>query len=211
MSSILKLISNFPALIFFVLILFVFIENTKAPVCVLRSPDKDVYTLYPDATGYKAVFRNMSPQMKLEIEKYLGKPIGYGEKGTHCIYLVFREDDLLGFIHPHSEPGNYGAIEILWAYTIEGKIKDFIIQRSREPKTNEFRSEAFRNQFKDRPLTTPFVLPATNELNKKIITPVKGAEEISSIIAYSAKKVGAFREFVFRDVIEEAKKMAVKD
>ena len=203
----LKRFFNSLAILSFISILFVFIDIAKAPPCVLRSPDKDVYTLYPDATGYKAVFRDMSLQMQSEIERFLGEPLGYGEKGSHCIYLVFKEEKPIGFIHPHSESGKYGAIEMLWAYTLEGKIIDFIIQRSREPKTNELRSELFRSQFKNKMLTDPFVLPVINELNREIITPVKRAEEVSYIIAYSAIKVGAFKKFVFMDVVDEAKRI----
>lgn len=196
---------NYLSAIFFFSILFVFIDSAKAPPCVIRSPDKHVYTLYPDATNYKVIFRDVSPERQLKIERYLGNPLGYGERGAHCIYLVFKEDKPIGFIHPRSESGKYGAIEILWAYNPEGKIKDFIIQRSREPKTNELRSESFRSQFRDKSLKTPFILIPTNEINKEIMVPIKGAEEVSYIIAYSAMKVGAFMEFVFMDVINEVK------
>ena len=195
----------------FMAILFVFIDNAKAPPCVLRTPDMDVYVLYPEATGYKAVFRGVSPQIQSEIERFLGEPLGYGEKGTHCIYLVLKDDKPIGFIHPHSEPGKYGSIEILWAYTLEGKIKDFIIQRSREPKTNELRLNSFRSQFRGRSLTEPFVFPMINEINRDIIVPVKGAEEVSYIIAYSAVKVGAFRKFVFFEIINETRDTEVVD
>lgn len=187
--------------------MFVFVDRAKAPPCVLRNPDRDVYALYPEATSYRTIFRDMSLQTQLEIEKFLGEPLGYGERGVHCIYLVSKEDKPIGFIHPHSEPGKYGSIEILWAYDLEGKIRDFIIQRSREPGTNEVRSESFRSQFRGRSLTTPFVLPLTAEINTAILTPVKGAEDVSRIVAFSAIKVGAFSKFVFRDVIEEVKEI----
>ena len=170
-----------------------------AAVCVFRFPDRDVYKLYPKATNYKSVLKTIDKDAKGKIEAILGQPLDPDETEL-TFYEIYKGKELVGMIHPHAERGEYGTIEVVWAFTLNGKIIDFTIQRDREKKGKELNSPEFKKQFSGKDVSFPFVLENTREINTKLLKPVQDADIGSSAIAYGAKKTLAFYKYLFQEV-----------
>ncbi len=192
-----KIIKIIPVIVLSLAIYFPL--SSFAAVCVFRFPDRDVYKLYPKATNYKSVLKKVDKTAKGKIEALLGQSLEADETEL-TFYEIYKSKDLIGMIHPHAERGEYGTIEVVWAFAPDGKIIDFTIQRDREKKGKELNSPAFRKQFTGKDINFPFTIEKTREINSKLIKPVDGAEKGSSAIAYGAKKTLAFYKFLFQEV-----------
>ncbi|MDP3023978.1 MAG: hypothetical protein Q8O10_00395 [candidate division Zixibacteria bacterium] len=186
-------------LILTVVLAIYFPLSTFAAVCVFRFPDRDVYKLYPKATNYKSVIKKVEKETKEKCEAFLGKPLDSDETEL-TFYEIYKGKELIGMIHPHAERGEYGTIEVVWAFTLDGKIIDFTIQRDREKKGKELNGPDFRKQFGGKDLNSPFVLENTKEINTKLLKPVQEADKGSSAIAYGAKKTLTFYKYLFQEV-----------
>jgi hypothetical protein len=173
--------------------------STFAAVCVFRFPDRDVYKLYPKASNYKSVIKKIDKDAKGKIEALLGQPLDPDETEL-TFYEIYKGKEFIGMIHPHAERGEYGTIEVVWAFTRDGKITDFVIQRDREKKGKELNGSEFRKQFAGKDIESPFVLEKTRQINTKLIKPVEGADQGSSAIAFGAKKTLAFYKYLFQEV-----------
>ena len=173
--------------------------SSFAAVCVFRFPDRDVYKLYPKATNYKSVIKKIDKDAKEKCEVFLGKPLDSDETEL-TFYEIYKGKELIGMIHPHAERGEYGTIEVVWAFTLDGKIMDFVIQRDREKKGKELNGPEFRKQFSGKNIDSPFTVEKTREINSKLIKPVPDADKGSSAIAYGAKKTLAFYKYLFQEV-----------
>jgi hypothetical protein len=186
-------------LILTVVLAIYFPLSTFAAVCVFRFPDRDVYKLYPKATNYKSVLKTIDKDAKGKIEALLGRPLDPDETEL-TFYEIYKGKELIGMIHPHAERGEYGTIEVVWAFTLDGKIIDFTIQRDREKKGKELNGPDFRKQFGGKDIDSPFTVEKTKEINTKLLKPVQEADKGSSAIAYGAKKTLAFYKYLFQEV-----------
>lgn len=174
--------------LFFLVLFIVLQRNSEAALCAFRYPDRDVYILFPEATGYRSIIKTLDSEGQKKIEEFLGQPLDYDEGGEHVFYLIIKGEEIIGIIRPHAERGRYGIVEIIWAFTLDGKIIDFIIQRSRERGTKKLKTEEFHEQFRGKSLDTPFTISGTKEINTGLFRSVNKALVASSIVAYSAKK-----------------------
>jgi hypothetical protein len=95
---------------------------------------------------------------------------------------------------------------MIWAITLDGKIIDFTIQRSRERGTKKLKSEEFHKQFRGKSLNASFVIPGTREINTGLINPVKEAIVASSIVAYGAQKILLLTKYLLPEYSEESEK-----
>jgi hypothetical protein len=159
-----------------------------AALCAFRNPDRDTYKLFPEATGYRSVVKILDPEAKKDIEEFLGQPLDYDETGEITFYLVLKGEEVIGVIRPHAERGKYGIVEMVWAFTLDGRIIDFMLQRCRERGSQMVKKDEFRRQFKDKSLEDPLTLDASKKINDALLVSAQGAEKLSSIVAYSGKK-----------------------
>ena len=164
------------------------VTSSQAAMCVFRDPDRDVYIFFPEATGYRTAVVKLGKEVREKTEKYLGSRLDFDEVGEHLFYLVLKGEDVIGMIRPHAERGRYGIVEMVWAFTLDGKISDFSIQRSREKGTDKVRQEEFRRQFKHKTLKSAFTEPASKKINSKLFKVPEKSEVVSSAVAFSAKK-----------------------
>lgn len=183
-------------LILFICIFLFLINTVYSAVCVFRFPDRDVFKLFPMATNYLSETKKIDKETKSKIEKFLGQSLDPDETEL-TFFKILKGEDVIGMIHPHAERGEYGTIEVVWAFTLDGKIIDFIIQRSRERKTKELSSEEFRKQFGGKSLKDEFTIDSSKKTNDKLITPIKDAQKASDAMAYGAKKTLAFYKFLY--------------
>ncbi|HEW79345.1 MAG TPA: hypothetical protein ENH34_05205 [Phycisphaerales bacterium] len=206
---------NMAGIFLFLLLSFAFPESSGAALCAFRNPDRDVYAMFPQATGYRSVIKKLDRKARKEIEKFLGQHLDYDEGGEHTFYLILKNEDVIGVIRPHAERGKHGIVEMVWAFTLDGKIKDFEIQRSRERGTALIKSEEFRRQFRGRTLKTAFTEKKSRKINTALFTLPKNAEKVSSLIAYSAKKNLFLYKLFFpeynKQIVDASKSKGKKD
>ena len=196
--------SNITRTILFLVGMCIMTTHLQAAICAFRNPDRDVYILFPEATNYKAHYRNLDKSKRKIMEDKLGQTLDINDVGTHTFYVILKDTVPIGFIHARAEWGAYGNLEVIWALNLDGTIKDFMVQRSREKGTKEIQGEAFREQFKNKGLGDKLVLPNTKKINIQVIKPVEGYQKTSSLIAYSAYKTLMFNQVLFGAVIKDS-------
>ncbi len=170
------------------MLLSYFLESSEAAMCAFRNPDRDVYIMFPEATGYRSVIKVLDKKLKKKVEKYLGQKLDFDEIGEFTFFLVLKDEEVIGMIHPHAERGRYGIVEMVWAFTLDGKIIDYNIQRSRERGTDKVTRKEFRRQFRNKTLKAAFTETNSKKINSTLFKVSEKAEKVSSIVAYSAKK-----------------------
>ncbi len=156
-------------------------EILFAGVCVWRNPDKDIKKIFPKATGYKSIIRRYDKKEKEKIETFINKELDPDET-EFTFYLIFSNKKRIGTVLTHTEKGQYGAIEVVIGLDSLNKVQKVLIQRDREVKSKELRSENFLNQFIGKSFQDAL------EINKTI-KPIKEAEKASKAIAFSVKKM----------------------
>jgi hypothetical protein len=183
------------------------VESSQAALCAFRNPDKDVYALFPEATGYRSVIVKLDKKAQEKTEKYLGQKLDFDEVGEHTFYLILKDKDVIGMIRPHAERGRYGIVEMVWAFTINAKIKDYKIQRSRERGTDKVKSEEFRGQFRGKTLKVTFTEANSKKINSELFKVPERSERVCSVIAFSAKK----NLFLYKHFFPEYNRNTEKD
>lgn len=159
----------------------------SAGVCIWRFPDKDIKTLFPQATGYKTEVITFIKAKQEKIEDQLGAKLDDDETKFN-FYRIYNETSKIGLVLTHSVKGQYGVIEVVIG--LQSKIDTLIkspvyyvsgvlIQRDREVKSKDLKSDKFLGQF--------IGTTVKNKFDK--IKPVGGAEKSSRAIAFSVKKL----------------------
>jgi hypothetical protein len=159
----------------------IFCQLAFAGICLWRNPDKDIKKIFPQATRYQSVIRRCNKEEKKKIESLISKSLDPDES-EFTFYQIFTNKKRIGTVVTHAEKGEYGAIEVIIALDTLRKVKKVLIQRDREIKSKELRSESFLKQFEGKSFKD------TIEVGKTI-KPVKGAEKASKAIAFSVKKM----------------------
>ena len=121
-------------------------STVYAANCALRNPDRQIYEIFPDATGYRSVVALVSQETKDLVERKSGMPMRLNDLGKHTIYVVFNNKAPIGFVHARTELGQLGGIELVWAIDLDMTILGFRVQRSRENQTEFIKSPNFRDK-----------------------------------------------------------------
>lgn len=132
--------------IFLLVLTLAGVGMARAANCALRSPDRQIYDLFPDATNYRTIEASVDQKMIQVLEKILGSSISLSDMGKHAIYVAMENDIPLGIVHARSEVGKSGSVELVWAMDLDLSILDFRVQRSREKETKTIKSAAFRRR-----------------------------------------------------------------
>ena len=167
--------------------MLVAVSIARAGVCIWRFPDKDIKTLFPKATGYKTEVLTYSKEEKVKIESMLGAKLDDDETKFN-FYRTYKDTTKIGPVLTHSVKGQYGAIEVVIGLQnkfdsvgkfIGAAITNVLIQRDREVKSKDLRSDKFLGQF----------IGKTVKSKLDNIKPVAGAEKSSQAIGFSVKKL----------------------
>ncbi len=102
-----------------------------APYCSLRDPSHQIYDMYPAATGYRSVVRDINNDIQVAVDEKIPFPLLQGELGQHTLYVPVDSGDPLGYIQIRSELTEWGLAEIVWALNIQREVVDFRFQRCR--------------------------------------------------------------------------------
>ncbi len=101
------------------------------PYCALRDPSHQIYEMFPNATSYRSVVREINADVREEVGEHIPFPLFGNELGQHTIYVPLNETAPLGFVHVRSERSEWGLIEIAWALNPNLEIRNFNYQRCR--------------------------------------------------------------------------------
>jgi hypothetical protein len=122
--------------------------------CDLNDPDRDVKRLFPESTGYKALYVSIAKKggepLLREVESRLGdKFTGLYENidVPYTMYRIYKGSEIVGYIHGVNQKGHYGGIQVFLALDPEGRIKSFYLQKLTSKGAKAFRDEAFGRQF----------------------------------------------------------------
>jgi len=122
--------------------------------CDLNNPDRDVARLFPGSTGFKTV--------EVDIQKLGGDPLlarvesrmrdklhGLYESidVPYTIYVIYRNKDIIGYIHGVNQKGRFGGIQIFLVLSLELRIKTLYIQKMSGTYAGSFRQADFEGQF----------------------------------------------------------------
>lgn len=156
-------------------------SSAFAALCVWRKPDQDIKKFFPGAETYKTDYKKPSSSEKSAIEKRIGTKLD-SDESEFKFYRIMKDDKKVGTILTHLGKGQYGAIEVVVALDNSAKVKGVDIQRDREKKRAELRSDKFLGQFKGKDKDDPIK-------TGKDIKPVEGAEKSSETVAFSVRKL----------------------
>jgi hypothetical protein len=122
--------------------------------CDLNDPDRDVKRLFPESTGYKALYvaigKKGGEPLLHEIEARLGdkfKGLYENIDVPYTMYRIYKGPEIIGYIHGVNQKGHYGGIQVFLALDLEGTIKAFYLQKLTSKGAKAFRDEAFGREF----------------------------------------------------------------
>lgn len=103
----------------------------EAPYCSLRDPSHQIYDMYPTATGYRSIVREINNETQVAVGEQIPFPLLQGELGQHTLYVPVDDGNPLGYIQIRSELTEWGLAEIVWALNVKRQVVDFRFQRCR--------------------------------------------------------------------------------
>ncbi|NTS78489.1 hypothetical protein HR060_16720 [Catenovulum sp. SM1970] len=122
--------------------------------CGLRDPVSIISKLYPSFTGFRSIVRTIDAETRIQVAKELpGMPLHFGELGRHTLYVIQRNNNILGFVHVRSEQSRWGLIEVAWAITPDMKIKSYEFQRCRHTDRKMLETKLAKSLFSGKSLS----------------------------------------------------------
>ena len=109
--------------------------------CALRDPVKSIYSLFPEADGYRSSIKTVGREARSAVLAELPFLVHFNELGSHTLYVVLEKGETIGFVQARSELGDWGITEYAWGITPSGTIKSVQIQRSRDPAVRNINAE----------------------------------------------------------------------
>jgi hypothetical protein len=123
--------------------------------CDLNDPDRDVKRLFPVSTGYKTDYLSIDKIGGQELLQRVEKRLGDKFSGLYetidvpyTVYTIFKDKEIIGYIHGINQKGKYGGLQVFLAYDKEGKIADFYYQKLTSRDAAIMRSPEFATRLK---------------------------------------------------------------
>lgn len=132
-------------------VLFLPAQNSFAVAfCSLRDPLPQIKELFPSYSNFHSAVVDVNIiEATISLNQYkLPFFLHPKEIGKHTVYFIDDESGGIGIIHPRSEFGKWGVVEIVWALSLDGEILDYRFQRCRDPACKDASSEQARILFK---------------------------------------------------------------
>jgi hypothetical protein len=136
------------------LLAFLVRPSPAAVGCDLNDPDRDVRRLFPAATGFKTLYVTIAqkggPQLLQRVESRLGDKFkGLFETADvpYTMYQIFKDRELIGYIHGVNQKGEFGGIQVFLALDLQGNIRAFYFQKLTGRYAQLLRADDFSRQF----------------------------------------------------------------
>lgn len=124
-------------------------QSAQAAFCALRDPVVTIQKLFPDSTSHRSVIKVVGEDQRRAVSALMPpNTLHFSELGQHTLYITFKDQTPLGYLHVRSEESEWGLVEVAWALTPDLKVIDFHLQRCRSRAKREITAPAFRNQLK---------------------------------------------------------------
>ena len=104
---------------------------SAAPFCNLRNPSQQIYSLFPKATSYRSIVREVNNNVRRTLASTVPFQLHPNEVGEHTLYVPVENGKALGIVHVRSEMINWGMAEIVWGLDADLKVIDVRFQRCR--------------------------------------------------------------------------------
>jgi hypothetical protein len=123
--------------------------------CTLNNPDQDIKRIFPQSTSFRTTYitierRGGQAQFR-KLERLLGDSLDtvYETIDTPFTYYdVFQGEKQIGRVHGVNQRGKFGAMQVILATDMNGKILSWYYQRLSSPDARLLRSDEFYNQFR---------------------------------------------------------------
>jgi hypothetical protein len=122
--------------------------------CDLNDPDRDVARLFPESTGYKAMYISVQQRGGEKLLERIEAKLGDKFHGLfetidipYTIYEIRAKNKKIGYIHGVNQKGQFGGIQVFLALDLEGRIKAFYIQKMTSQYAGKLRDAKFGRQF----------------------------------------------------------------
>jgi hypothetical protein len=138
----------------FLILAIVLLPLFAAVGCELNDPDRDVKRLFPESTGFKTLYVSIARQGGDALLKKIEARLGDTFKGLfetadvpYTMYQIYKETDLIGYIHGVNQKGLYGGIQVFLALDLDGRIRAFYFQKLTNQSAKLLRDPEFGKQF----------------------------------------------------------------
>ena len=98
--------------------------------CAIREPVSVIQEFFPTYTSYRTLEGLVDESVRQQIGEVLPES-HFQEFGIHSLYVVYREETLIGFVHARTEKGRFGLDEIIWILGSDMRLKTFKFQKNR--------------------------------------------------------------------------------
>ncbi len=121
--------------------------------CELNNPAVDVPRLFPGSTSYKVIYFSFSsrggePVYKRVVGRLGGVPVLYAPLDVpYVLYEIYKGTEKIGYIHGVNQKGQFGVLEVFVSLDLEGRIKQFYLQRVAGQWASKFTARKFGAQF----------------------------------------------------------------
>lgn len=105
-------------------------SSAAVAYCALRDPVSAIQHFYPAYTSYKALDGRVDSSVRAVLDAQL-PGVHFSEFGTHTLYVVFKDFEVIGYVHARTEKGDWGLDELIWALSPELRVNEMRYQRSR--------------------------------------------------------------------------------
>ena len=105
-------------------------SSAAVAYCALRDPVSAIQHFYPGYTSYKALDGRVDSSVRAVLNAQL-PGVHFSEFGTHTLYVVFKDFEVIGYVHARTEKGDWGLDELIWALSPELRVNEMRYQRSR--------------------------------------------------------------------------------
>ena len=194
------------ALLLAVALLGIPAQSAKAQAyCALRDPVQSINILYPGSTKYESIVKFVGGEARNQIKKQLPFTLHFNELGKHTLYVVKKGKDPLGLVHVRSEKGQWGLVEVVWAFDLDLKIQGFRFQRCRNRHQKELEQASFIAQLKGKGLAEILLMlnAKGNRLNRAKIKVSPKAAPLALAVLRSGLKTLAVTSEVWTEELEK--------
>lgn len=174
--------------------------------CDLNDPDRDVARLFPGSTGYKTRYVSIKQSGGQPLLEKVERRLGDKFKGLYetidvpyTLYDIYKDKELVGYIHGVNQKGEYGGIQVFLALDKAGTVKAFYIQKLTSRAAKDLRSKEFGAQFEGLALKDlePYDPQKAAGAPGKIKAPAKAGKDFAAVLRAVKKNLILLDEFVF--------------
>lgn len=131
------------------------------------------------------------PQNIGRVKPDWGVTLYFSELGRYTMYVPHKEGKPVGLVHSRAVETKVGLFEVVWAYDLDLKVKDFTIQRCRSRHARKLESEDFRNQLRGKGFDEirAMLSEDAKEISDKIDAPSRTEDLVAALLRNCLKTI----------------------